>query len=235
MKKVIIQFIIIFLSILDCYAQKESYINNSMIMNRMIPLLTQQEEFKPEYDSKTKTLNIYSEKNGVLKLYFSVKTRWGNWQIAKNKKRMLILVNDQNDPTYNLVYLLDGENGLLKYLRTIPIGCQSNPDIYYILYEKDFLNRIFGLIDIQENVEILSFSWKLKEFDKVSDGAGFRIYRDSASENKFIILLEAELFAIAKGTFTIGEKTIQTQFDDTDKKSGAWRYLDNVISSDEKF
>ena len=64
---------------------------------------------------------------------------------------------------------------------------------------------------------------------------GFRIYRDSVSENKFIILLEAELFAIAKGTFTIGEKAIQTQFDDTDKKSGAWEYLDNVISCDEKF
>ena len=232
MKRLLIILKLIFLIMINFCAISESYVDPSMAMTQRISALQKTEKLKPVYDSDKKLLNIYSEDMEGVKLYFSVKTRWGNWQISENKKRMLILINNENNTNYDLAYLLDGESGLLKYLRTIPIGCRSNSDITYILYEKDFFNRIFGLIDIQENAEILSFSWKLKEFDKVSDKAGFCLYRNTKLKNCFVVSLVVEAFTVAQGTYTIGEKEIRTEFDDTDKRDTQWKYSDDVSKFD---
>lgn len=232
MKRLLIILKLIFLIMINFCAISESYVDLSMVMTQRISALQKNEKLKPVYDSDKKLLNIYSEDMEGVKLYFSVKTRWGNWQISENKKRMLILINNENNTSYDLAYLLDGESGLLKYLRTISIGCRSNSDITYILYEKDFFNRIFGLIDIQENAEILSFSWKLKEFDKVSDKAGFCLYRNTKLKNCFVVSLVVEAFTVAQGTYTIGEKEIRTEFDDTDKRDTQWKYSDDVSKFD---
>lgn len=129
-------------------------------------------------------------KNSELYYYFN--GYWGEWQISKDKRKVLLYTNGMHK-----IYYIDGNTGIMKYLGEVKKRTWTDFDFKYILtqrYDEELEMEVLSIMDFETLSELYYIPWSSQEREKY-EIADFSLDRSLDKNYDFIVYMERGEFA----------------------------------------
>ena len=131
--------------------------------------------------------------NGMnTKLYYLFNGYWGEWQISKDKRKVLLYTNGMHK-----IYYIDGNTGIMKYLGEVRKRTWTDFDFKYILthrYDEELEMEVLSIMDLETLSELYYIPWLSQEREKY-EIADFSVERSLDENYDFIVYMERGEFA----------------------------------------